>query len=497
MGSGIIQIVSNSGVEDLYLTFDPQITFYKAIYKRYTNFAVECKNQFFDGKPDFGERVTCTISKHGDLIQQIYLIVTIPNIPIFYNEDQTVNEVYKFKWIKKLGYGLINTIELDIGGKIIDKHYGDYMNIWYELTVGLNKRRGLDKMIGNIEELTDFSNGKNAYTLRIPLNFFFCIDSGLSLPLIAMQYSTVKIHVEFNDFNKCCVIGPTHSLVINESMVIFEKYELIRQVINNVECFGIYMNYDILTKSIQYIPVNASIPFQAPDTLNPAFDYSIIGTSSIGVATPKINSIQTKLNIPSVSVSLQGANLLVNYVYLDKEERLKFAKSNHEYLITQVQMLGDRVITNTNNQIKLGFIHPSKEIIFRVQMSYLLNGNNTFNYTNLYVDGTNLIKNVTLLFNGEERFGQVQNDYCNLVEVYKYHTNSPSDGVNVISFSLKPEDFVQPTGGPNLSKIDDAVLQFSVDSSITYLNTAILRVYNRNWNVLRIINGICAIAFKN
>lgn len=501
MGQGLIQLVSNSNVEDLYLTSDPQITFFKSVFKRVSNFSTEPINQLFNSSstPDFNERVTCTLTRHGDLIQQVYLVVTLPNVPVFYNSDQSINQVFQFKWVEKIGYAMIKTIELEIGGKIIDRHYGDWLNIWYELITPKAKLKSLNQMIGNVPELTEFSNGKNSYTLRIPLNFYFCNNSGLSLPLIAMQHSSVKIHVEFNPLSSCYILGPTHYMQINQSMVVFNKYELLRQVINNVESFGIFIYFDVATTTIQYIPINSNIPFVAPTTINPVFDYSIIGTTTVGVVTPSINATQTTILLPEITLSLQNANLLVNYVYLDSFERLKFAKSNHEYLITQVQMLGDKTITNTNNAIKLGFIHPVKEIIFRAQMDYLLNSltNNTFNYTNLYVDGTNLIKSVQLIANGEERFLQIGNDYNNLVEVYKYHTGTPVDGVNVISFSLKPEDPVQPTGSINFSKIDNAVLNIVVDSSINYNNIAYFRCYAVCINVIRMINGICGVAFKN
>jgi hypothetical protein len=133
---GLIQLVSY-GAEDLYLTDKPDITFFKCIYKRHTNFAIEPVKQLFSSKGDFGERVSCTISKNGDLMGSVYLVVDLPAIPEY--ED---NEFYRVAWVKHIGYNLINKVEIEIGGQLIDRQYGDYLAIWNELTHnndGINK----------------------------------------------------------------------------------------------------------------------------------------------------------------------------------------------------------------------------------------------------------------------------------------------------------------------------------------------------------------------
>lgn len=168
MSGSKIQLVS-IGFEDLYLTVDPQITFFKMVYKRYTNFSQEPVIQYFNSDPDFGKRVTSTIAKTSDLISNIYLFVQIPSIPIITNNSNIVIE--KFKWVKRLGYALINYIELEINGQIIDKLYSDFMNIWSLLTTGQD-RISEDILIGNIPELYEFSNGKKLFNLYIPINFF-------------------------------------------------------------------------------------------------------------------------------------------------------------------------------------------------------------------------------------------------------------------------------------------------------------------------------------
>ena len=114
----------------------------------------------------------CTLAKTADLISNIYVFIKIPSIPKL-NEDN----VDKFKWSKKLGFALINYIELEINGQLIDKLYGNWMNIWSILTVDQD-RKTEDILIGHMPELYNFSNGKKSYDLYIPINFYFNKNKG-------------------------------------------------------------------------------------------------------------------------------------------------------------------------------------------------------------------------------------------------------------------------------------------------------------------------------
>lgn len=497
MGGGLIQLAA-MGQEDLYLTDNPQITFFKIIYKRYTNFATEPIPQFFTTTtPNFGERVTCTITRNADLISKTYVVVDLPAVPQFYDINGEPSNVNVFAWVKKIGFNIIQSAELEIDGKTIDKHYGDWLNIWYELTVQSNLR-ALDYMIGNIPELYDFSNGKNGYRLYIPLNFYFCRYDGLALPLIALHYSTVKIHIEFKPFNQCYIVGPTNSIPISQSMVTYKPYEYIYQTINNTTVYGIFINFDISTKSIQYIALNG--PFVSPNNTNPNFDYTIYGMESKGISTPVINSVQKNINIVVPNLSISNAFLLVNFIYLDSEERLKFAKSSHEYLIDQLLIQPETSIFSNTLKLKLGFNHPCKEIVFRGQIDYISNGplKDKFNYTNFIIsnEGNNIIRKARLLLNGNERFSEQSGDYFSWVQPYQYHSKAPSNGINVYSFCLNPENH-QPSGSLNFSKIDDISLELAFDSSITFNNAGKIQVYAVVYNVLRIINGLGGLAFSN
>jgi hypothetical protein len=133
MGGGLLQLVAY-GAQDVYLTGNPQITFFKLVYRRHTNFAIEAIAQTFNGSPGYGNRVTCQISRNGDLVHRMYLSLLMP-------DDDTVYCA---------GYGLrvINNVEIEIGGQKIDKHYSHWLYIWNELSLPKSKRSGYNKMIG-------------------------------------------------------------------------------------------------------------------------------------------------------------------------------------------------------------------------------------------------------------------------------------------------------------------------------------------------------------
>ena len=220
MGGGLMQLVAY-GAQDVYLTGNPQITFWKVTYRRHTNFAMESIEQTFNGQADFGRRVTCTISRNGDLAYRTYLQVTLPQI------GQTLDDgdVYA-RWLDFPGEQLIQSVEVEIGGQRIDRQYGDWMHIWNQLTLSKEQERGYYKMVGNTTQLTyltdpDFANvdgpcdsdapkqvcaPRNALpetTLYVPLQFWYCRNPGLALPLIALQYHEVKINLDLRPIDEC------------------------------------------------------------------------------------------------------------------------------------------------------------------------------------------------------------------------------------------------------------------------------------------------------
>ena len=421
MGGGLLQLVAY-GAQDVYLTGNPQITFFKVAYRRHTNFALEAIQQTFNGNPSYGSRVTCQISRNGDLIHRVYLQVDL-------NDTSDAGPQY----CRYFGHRLLNYVEVEIGGQRIDRHYSHWLYVWNELSLPVGKRRGYNQMVGaygykNIDK-----------SLYIPLEFWFCRNVGLALPLIALQYHEVKININFEAVDKCVMNSGTAGL-------------------------------------------------------------------NLGFA----------------------ASLWVDYVYLDTDERRRFAQLSHEYLIEQLQFTGQEAITGPSIKPKLSFNHPCKELIFFASTN---TGNNWFNYTtsagadwtnvetfetlkskltqtnfdystrNSNSEPSNPIKTAKLVLNGNDRFYDRPGRYFNVIQPFQHHENIPTNaGINVYSFSLKPEEH-QPSGSLNMSRIDTAVLNltFEDNNTLTGYNATNynLYVYAVNYNVLRILSGMGGLAYSN
>jgi hypothetical protein len=379
MGGGLLQLVAY-GAQDVYLTGNPQITFFKVVYRRHTNFSMESIEQTFNGAADFGRRVTCQISRNGDLIHRVYLQVDI-------NGATWAANSYA-------GLALVKSVELEIGGQRIDKQYGDWMYIWNELTLPYGKLAGFKTMVG-ADAVTTTST-----TLYIPLEFWFCRNPGLALPLIALQYHEVKVNLEF----------------------------------------------------------------------------------------------ETAANAAITAGSMGTCSLWVDYIFLDTDERRRFAQLSHEYLIEQLQFTGEETVSTGNNKVKLNFNHPCKELVWVMQESAGKFGVYTDDGSDgdFARDGVNLTTSAKLQLNGHDRFTERAGKYFNLVQPYQHHENIPSNkGINVYSFALKPEEH-QPSGTLNMSRIDSAVLNVTAAASATKM-----RIYAVNYNVLRIMSGMGGLAYSN
>jgi hypothetical protein len=541
MAGGLMQLVAY-GAQDVFLTGTPEITFWKVSYRRHTNFAMESIEQTFQGQADFGRRVTCTISRNGDLCYRTYLQVTLPEI----NQSMAASGtdgVYA-RWLDFPGEQLVAQVEVEIGGQRIDRQYGDWMHIWNQVTLSAEQQKGYFKMIGNTTQLTyitdpTFANitgpcsstggpsqvcaPRNALpetTLYIPLLFWWNKNPGLALPLIALQYHEVKINLDIRPIGEC--LWAVKSLGASS------------------------------------------------------------GTQSVATAYQQ---------------SLVAASLYVDYIFLDTDERRKMAQNPHEYLIEQLQFTGDESVGSSSNKIKLNFNHPCKELIWVVQpdanvdycssldAAYTLFktlGAQPFNYTDAIdalpnaihafggpnetsgsnefiasnglfqmpgaidisaqfftsnqwnVDGTtdtpfaqnggnvggsyvsdagtfvlaetaldmhcwgeNPVVTAKLQLNGQDRFSEREGSYFDVVQPYQHHTRAPDCGINVYSFALRPEEH-QPSGSCNFSRIDNAVLQLVLSSNtVAGTATAKVRVYAVNYNVLRVMSGMAGIAYSN
>ena len=502
MGGALMQLVAY-GAQDVFLTGTPEITFWKVSYRRHTNFAMESIEQTFSGQADFGRRVTCTISRNGDLAYRTYLQVTLPEIA------QGSNATWA-RWLDFPGEQLVSQVEVEIGGQRIDRQYGDWMHIWNQLTLSAEQKSGYNKMVGHTSQLTYLMDSQYAAvsgpcagtgapaqvcaprkalpetTLYVPLQFWFCRNPGLALPLIALQYHEVKINIDFRPIGECL--------------------------------------------------------------------WAVSGSGALSAATSHTASFQN---------SLVAASLYVDYIFLDTDERRKMAQNPHEYLIEQVQFTGDESVGSSSNRIKLNFNHPCKELVWVVQPDanvdycdsleagkdlHALYGAQPFNYTdaldvltnsltafttsagasafvsgNSFVDlsnslgtvgdaatfvlgeaaldmhcwGENPVVTAKLQLNGQDRFSEREGSYFDVVQPFQHHTASPDSGINVYSFALRPEEH-QPSGTCNFSRIDNAVLQLVLSSNtVSGSSTAKVRVYAVNYNVLRVMSGMAGVAYSN
>jgi hypothetical protein len=584
MGGGLMQLVAY-GAQDVYLTGNPQITFFKVVYRRHTNFSMECIEQPLDSAR-FGGMHTVQVLRNGDLAGKMYLMTTLPTLSC----DGTATDNKRVAWVNRVGHALVDYIECTVGGSQVDKHYGMWYDLWYELTHTLDQEVGYKKMIGDVPELTSLAIKHNPYVLYVPLQFWFNRNTGLALPLIALQYHEVRFNLKLNS------------------------------------------SADLIVKQAS--------------------------------ATPSTGE-------------LSESALLVDYIYLDSEERRRFAQVGHEYLIEQVQFGGKETLTGANNKVKLDFNHPCKELVWVAQSSafsgeqtYLvahdgsrsqqatvdeaarklawgmvrtaaaagedwrainagvpINANsigivsNTANGQTINVVVTNndtvgannivngaqvlaflstgvgnnnvnllrklrnitvnvratevndggvvtawasialtdvvvnqheltmadvsvplkslwetdpratgqkadvtltqklnygldlagngsLVKNAKLQLNGHDRFDERDGPYFNYVQPAQHHTRTPSDGVNVYSFGLHPEQH-QPSGTANLSRIDTTLLWVTCADSLRATGVQLdrdgkkglsgnqLSVFAFSYNVFRIMSGMGGLAYAN
>ena len=191
MGGGLIQLVA-VGIQDIYLIGNPQVTFFKTVFKKHTNFALESMQSSIDGRPDFGQQIEVTIERKGDLVKDIILDILLPILPTGYF------------WTNGIGNVLVKQVDLEIGGQLIDRHYSEWIDIWSQLTVNESKIGAYNAMVGNYNSISSMEvNAANNLRLQVPMFFWFNRDYSLTLPLIALQYHTVVLKIKLRDFNSC------------------------------------------------------------------------------------------------------------------------------------------------------------------------------------------------------------------------------------------------------------------------------------------------------
>ena len=419
MAGGLMQLVAY-GAQDVYLTGNPKVTFFQAVYRRHTNFAMENIEQTVNGTAANNGRVSVTVARNGDLISDMYIEMV--------SNDTLVQVTGAADDAMFCAERAIKDVELSIGGQRIDKHYQRWWRLYSELYLDESKKATWGKMTTP----GDLAAG----AIYLPLIFFFNRNPGLALPLIALQYHEVRLD----------------------------------------------------------------------------FDLSSEFSSYTDGTTFKVWG---------------------NYVYLDTEERRRFAQKGHEYLIEQLQHTGTDTLAAASGtkQIRLSYNHPVKELIFCADQGSV-SRSNLWNFTSaepvltsnvlagaidsnvvmatsqsgaplllagaaggaLWTEETaGPIDTFKLVLNGQDRFKEQKGKYFNQVQPFQHHSGSPCPGVYAYSFALKPEEH-QPTGTCNFSRIDNAQVAIKTSSGTTATS---LNMFAVNYNVLRIQSGMGGLAFSN
>jgi hypothetical protein len=467
------------GAQDVYLTGQPKVTFFQAVYKRYTNFAMEAIQQTVNGSATNSSRVSVTIARNGDLVGDMWLQMKPLQSGTTLDSNLkkiSTNTALDTNWLAERA---ISAVELTIGGQRIDKHYQQWFRLYSEVFNGDSKKLLYDKMTSlsvteNVANLLETTT-----SVFLPLVFFFNRNPGLYLPLIALQYHEVRLDFDLTAY---------------------------------------YTNY--------------------------------FGTNPVSV--------------------------WANYVYLDTEERRRFAQKGHEYLIEQVQYtggdtcdVGSSTATTKSSLIRLTFNHPVKELIWCYQspnfgsaagtetnamwnfstgisnvnvscnvtgagflpvanslevirpnsgaVPRLISGAAASPYSSFWTeDGFDNSANspqtdsaytvgplstFKLVLNGQDRFAVQPGKYFNQYQPYQYHSGCPYPGIYVYSFALKPEEH-QPSGTCNFSRIDNAQANVSLkalnaNGFSTVTTTLTQRMFAVNYNILRIQSGMGGLAFSN
>lgn len=524
MTGGLIQLVGY-GFENMYLTNNPQITFFKLVYRRHTNFSIEQIPQYFIGTPNFGKTCTCHISKRADLIGETQLVIQLPRI------RQSSDQRVQFAWVKRIGFALIKSIEIEINGKVIDTHYGEWLNLWAELTGKLtgDHSRGYNKMIGNVDEMTSFSAYKDEYILYIPLQFWFCKNSGSTLPLISLQYCNIKINVEFQDPEKCYIMTPTHYIQCMDDIVNFTPYEYIEQTINGVTSAGIFLDFDINTRTLYYtkitdqklmsIQVDNSFDVSSANQENInrklesyiGLEHAIVGKTSGFSTHAQFNSKSLAYGTVAIrNLNFADCFLLINYYYLDEDERYKFAESKHDYIIEQLLYTPSTTIDSVSANPFVIADHPTKLMVWVTQLNYLEKYGDYFNYTDSYQYkmfsddisnfpighpmGKSLIKSQTILFNGNPRVTFRDAKYFDTIQPLQHTKTTPQSGINMFSYCLYPFS-PYPSGSCNMSQIENLKMKLHMSSIVNINNTASYRCYTLVYQVIRLSNGLIGSVF--
>jgi hypothetical protein len=471
MGGGLLQLIAVGQIDE-YLSINPELSFYQYVFKRHTNFAMESRNLKFDKKPTLSPDTTtntvdCVITRHGDLLGQLYFCFTLPDI---YSSDQ-----YRFQWVKNVGNIAVKKATVFIDGTQIDQTTGEWMNVWNELSLPSGDTK-YDQMIGNVPEMQTPRTSRDRVTIKnnkfqyfyypettkesnipsirsrqvmFPLNFWFTKKPSLALPLLRLQFNVVKITIEMESSEKL---------------------------------------YQVYSKDLEM--------FVSPSYYN------------------EIHNEQININTFVKEFSLDPY-VEANYIFLAEEERnTLFMKSKLTYLVEQLNITSSQTMLSTSSastNINITTNNPTKELIWTTTRDDINKYNDFMNYSPDIPETTRgILEKAQIRFYNNDRIEEKSAEYFNMIQPYQYHSKVPRQGIYSYSFSLYPEkEFL--SGYYNAALVNTNLYVYSKDiynndyvnkkleklELEPYLFNFLVNVYAITYNIFEIVGNQSGMKFAN
>ena len=499
------------GAQDIYLTGNPQITFFKVVYRRHTNFSMESIQQTINGTSTLDSSATSgsvTISRNGDLVGRIYVNTATAGVTD--------------------GNKIVSDVTLEIGGQQIDKHTSEWMEVWNELSTPESKALGVKSMTGAVGTSGDSTTGVRY--VQVPLQFWFCRNPGLALPLIALQYHEVKM--KFN-FGTSTAVGVAAAVEVYADYIYLDTEERRRFA---------QVSHEYLIEQLQYQTEGSSKTKVKLNFNHPVKELIWTDAGSITTQTAKLTlnghdrfSTQNKeyfqLRQPvdhHTAVPKQNLPSAAQLTTLDRQTQFGFFSDTNAAITGALTLEHSAATANGDtDEIRFfdeagtftfkeghapaaGAIQKGDQIAFvftvggatagtmgtagRTYFSTALADSTLVNTsvgkcsitTPTTADATPLTLSATADTNNNGRVFMFKVTNGNSAQS---RTSQQTRNINVYSFALKPEEH-QPSGTCNFSRIDTAHLEFS--SAVTVQN-----VYAVNYNVLRVMSGMGGLAYSN
>jgi hypothetical protein len=527
--SGAIAQLAAYGLADAYLTGEPQITFWKLIYRRHTNFAFESVVQSFESTADFGRRTTCTISRNGDLVGPVWLEISLPDL-LAYDISPTPADG--------------NTIDVTSQGLKVDP-LGNY---WQTLTGSVYTYPVAFVSGGQYYASATVTSGNTtqavvSYSSTTGLYSGSSVTGAAAAPVTGAALPTWPYLCRSGGSVPYAYAAPSHALrwtnSIGHAVLASVELEIGGQRIDKHygewldiwseltereekragawEMIGKYADadYDAGWQRAQSRARTLYVPLRFCFNTTPGLYLPLIALGyhqikynfefreyldCVKAAVP-VSQLTAKQGGGTLSM---GCSLYADYVVLDTPERMRMAEIPHEYLITQLQFLGDEAVPapgdpngTRSRKYRLGYNHPVRELVwvYTAKSNYDRNavtGNNWFKYGVPGDDTAEVFDQAQLVFNGGSRFAPRSAPYFRLMQPYEHHTRCPAKKVHCYSFSLLSPEDAQPSGQANFTRFDTAELQFLLNAN---LPVGRMKIFACSYNVLRIAGGLAGLAF--